>query len=50
MGLEDVKLGLRDLYEFLVNYEYLSKAQEIKSNIYQEAIKFMKKEVREGQQ
>lgn len=43
--LEDLKKGANELYEFLKNYDYFTKATEIKSTLYQEAIKYMKKDL-----
>jgi hypothetical protein len=45
VSLEDIKKGAHELLEFLKNFDYLSAATEIKSSLYQEAIKYMKKEV-----
>lgn len=45
VSLEDLKKGAADLYEFLVNYDYIEKATEIKNTLYDEAIKYMKADV-----
>lgn len=45
VSIEDIKKGAQELLEFLRNFDYLSAATEIKSSLYQEAIKYMKKEV-----
>ena len=45
VSIEDIKKGAQELLEFLKNFDYLSAATEIKSSLYQEAIKYMKKEV-----
>lgn len=47
LSTSDVKKTITDLYDFLSNYQYLEKMQEVKSNLYQEAISFMKKDVKE---
>jgi glycerol-3-phosphate O-acyltransferase len=44
---EDLKKGIQKLYEFMKGYEYFSKAIEIKSKLYSEAIRFMQKDLRE---
>lgn len=43
--IEDLKKGAQELYDFLKNYDYFAKATEIKSTLYQEAIKYMKKDL-----
>lgn len=45
VSLEDIKQGASELLEFLRNFDYLTKATEIKSSLYQEAIKYMKKDI-----
>ena len=45
VDLDDIKKGVHELYEFLINYDYYAKATEIKSTLYQEAIKYMKKDL-----
>ncbi len=47
VSMEDLRKGMTELYEFMVSYDYFQKATEIKSNLYHQAIKFMKKEVNE---
>jgi hypothetical protein len=42
---EDLQKGFSDLYDFLTHYEYYQKAVEIKSKLYDEAIKFMQKDL-----
>jgi len=42
ISLDDLKKGVHDLYEFITNYDIIVKATEIKNNLYDEAIKFMK--------
>lgn len=42
---DDIKKGVHELYEFMVNYDYYSKAHEIKSKLYNEAIKYMKRDL-----
>ena len=46
---EDFKKSLTELYEFLKNFEYYEKAVEIKSALYQEAIKYMQKDLENDQ-
>lgn len=47
VSLEDLKAGMIELYDFLRSYEYIQKAQEVKSQLYDQAINYMKKEVKE---
>lgn len=42
VSLEDLKKGVADLYDFMINYDYIEKASEIKNKLYDEAIKYMK--------
>lgn len=44
---EDLQKGVHELYEFIINYEYLQKAIEIKNKLYNEAIKYMQKDLNE---
>lgn len=46
VSIDDLKKGAHELFEFMKNYEYIQKAIEIKSAIYDEAIKFMKKDLK----
>lgn len=41
VSAEDLKKGVHELYEFMINFEYYQKAIEIKNRLYEEAIKFM---------
>lgn len=45
VSMEDLKKAAHELYEFMMNYDYFQKASEIKSDLYHQAIKYMKKEV-----
>jgi hypothetical protein len=45
VSIDDIKQGAGELLEFLRNFDYLTKATEIKSSLYQEAIKYMKKDI-----
>lgn len=45
VSFADLKKGVSELYEFLVNYDYISKATEIKNTLYEEALKYMKSDV-----
>jgi hypothetical protein len=42
---EDIQKSFSLLYDFMIHYEYYQKAVEIKSKLYQEAIKFMQKDL-----
>jgi len=46
VSIEDLKKGAFELFEFMKNYEYIQKAIDIKSTIYEEAIKLMKKDLK----
>ena len=46
VSIEDLKKGAGELFEFMKNYEYIQKAIEIKSTIYEEAIKLMKRDLK----
>lgn len=41
VSIEDLKKAFNELYEFMKNYNYFHKATEIKSTLYNEAIKYM---------
>lgn len=45
VSMEDLKKGVHELYEFMMNYEYLQKAIEVKSRLYNDAIKYMQKDL-----
>lgn len=45
VDINDIKRGVHELYEFLISFDYLQKATEIKSTLYNEAIKYMKKDL-----
>ncbi len=45
MSIDDIKVGAQELFEFLKSFDYLQAATEIKSSLYQEAIKYMKKDL-----
>jgi hypothetical protein len=45
VSFADLKKGVQELYEFLINYDYISKATQIKNTLYDEAIKYMKSDV-----
>ena len=42
VSVEDFKKGLQQLYEFLLNFNYLEQAQSIKSSVYEKAVQMMK--------
>jgi poly(A) polymerase Pap1 len=44
---EDLKNNFLEFYEFIKSYEYYQKAMEIKAKLYEQAIKYMQKEVDE---
>lgn len=48
VSIEDVKQGAQELFEFLRNFDYLQKATEIKSSLYSEAIKYIKRDLNGG--
>ena len=41
VSMDDLRIAVEELYEFLRSYDYISKATEIKSTLYNEAIKYM---------
>ena len=45
VSIEDIKTGAQELFEFLKSFDYLQAATDIKSSLYQEAIKYMKKDL-----
>lgn len=45
VDLDDLKKAIHELYEFLRDFDYVSKATEIKSTLYNEAIKYMKRDL-----
>lgn len=45
VSTEDLKNDFNQMYKFLKNFEYYEKAVEIKSKLYEEAIKYMKKDL-----
>jgi hypothetical protein len=45
VSIEDIKKSAHELLEFLKRFDYLSAVTEIKSSLYEEAIRYMKKEV-----
>lgn len=49
VSLEDIKQGAQELFEFVKSFDYLQKVTEIKSSLYQEAIKYMKKDLNGNQ-
>ena len=46
-SLEELKQKAADVYDFIKNYNYIVKANEIKNTMYDEAIKFMKSDTHE---
>jgi glycerol-3-phosphate O-acyltransferase len=42
---EDLAKSVKELYEFLRNFEYINKATEIKNTLYNEAIKYMQRDL-----
>ena len=49
VSIEDLRKGVHELYNFMMNYEYLQKAIEIKSHLYNDAIKYMHKELHQNE-
>jgi hypothetical protein len=45
VSIEDIKKSAHELFEFLKSFDYLQTATQIKSSLYQEAIKYMKKDL-----
>lgn len=45
VSYDDLSKGAKDLYEFIVTFNYYQKAIEIKSKLYNEAIKYMKNDL-----
>ena len=45
MTKEEIKSTIVGLYDFMRNYDYFEKLSEIKSSIYEEAIKYMKNDL-----
>jgi hypothetical protein len=41
VSTEDLRRAVHELYDFMRNYNYFNKATEIKSKLYNEAIKYM---------
>lgn len=50
VSIEDLKRAIHELYEFMRNYNYTLKATEIKSTLYNEALKYVKKETQKEYQ
>ena len=48
VSIDDIKRSAQEFFEFLKNYDYMQKATEIKSSLYQEAIKYIKKDLSGG--
>jgi hypothetical protein len=46
VSFDDLRRGIQSLYTFMINYNYYLKATEIKSKLYNEAIKYMKRDLR----
>ncbi len=42
VGIDDLRKGLNELYEFLKSYDYIEATQKIKSAVYEEAQKYVK--------
>lgn len=47
VSLGDIKKAIMELYDFMRNYPYYNKATEIKSTLYNEAIKYMQRDLNE---
>jgi len=48
VSIEDIRKGIHELYEFMKNFDFFNTAMEIKSTIYSEAIKMMKRDTKKG--
>jgi hypothetical protein len=48
VSLDDVRKGLQELYEFLKNYDYIEATTRIKSTVYEEARRYLKKSGEQG--
>ena len=48
--MDDLKKGVQELYHFVLNYNYYVKAHEIKSKLYNEAIKYMKRDLKNDEE
>jgi len=44
VSFEDIRKGMTELFEFMKNFDFFNTAMDIKSTIYSEAIKLMKKD------
>ena len=42
VSLDDVREGLKELYEFLKSYDYIEATTRIKSTVYEEAKRYLK--------
>jgi hypothetical protein len=47
VSVEDLRKNITNLYEFMLSYDYFQKATEVKSRLYEEAIKYMKKDLQQ---
>lgn len=45
VSVEDLRKAIQELYDFLRNYEYITRATEIKNTLYNEAIKYMQRDL-----
>lgn len=45
VSIEDIRHSAQEFFEFLKSFDYMQKATEIKSSLYQEAIKYIKKDL-----
>ncbi len=41
VSIDDVRQGLKELYEFLKNYDYIEATTRIKSSVYEEARRYL---------
>jgi len=48
VSMEDIREGIHGLYEFMRNFDFFNTAMDIKSTIYNEAIKMMKRDTKKG--
>ena len=47
VSIEDLRSSVHELCEFMLNYDYFQRATEIKSQLYKQAIKYMKRDLQD---
>ena len=48
VSFDDIRQGIHGLYDFMKNFDFFNTAMDIKSTIYSEAIKMMRKDAKKG--